>query len=443
MSIPSSTLQLRDYQVEGVSFLLQSESALLADEMGLGKTAQVIIALKLFFSRGLGSRALVVVPRSLRKNWQYEFSKWAPAFNVKAVSGPSGNRQAFYLLPYPIVLVTYEQIRNDASSLRTDEQFDVVILDEAQRIKNIRSKTSLACSIIPRKRAWALTGTPVENSIDDLISIYSFVAPGLLNRGMDRETIQRLTGNLFLRRRKNDVAPEMPEIFSQELELELGGRQLAAYQEMWSHRTLALSQKKVTEMHLLAVITKLKQLCNYDIASKESVKFEALQLIVENLSRKKDKLLVISQYVETLKWLKSQLEKTINVEIYHGSQSDFEREKNLNQFRNAQGPRVLLMSLRAGGVGLNIPEATTVVLYDRWWNPASEQQAINRAHRLGRNEPLQVVKFLIVDTIEEKIRDILVEKERLFENLVENIDEPNVSYISKEEMWKILETRPK
>ena len=203
---------LRAYQRDGVTFFVQNDSGLLADEMGLGKTVQTILAIRCLGYANLCCRALVVAPRSLCKNWQREFKTWAPNLLVRIVEGSARNRQALYHLPIPVLIATYDQIRLDTNLLDRDTPFDIVVLDEAQRIKDQRSSTSLACRGIPRKRSWVLTGTPVENRPEDSISLFSFVRRQLLFRGIGVGELHSRIKPFFLRRTKNDVLPELPPI---------------------------------------------------------------------------------------------------------------------------------------------------------------------------------------------------------------------------------------
>lgn len=436
LALPSP---LRAYQWEGVSFLSRTTSVLLADEMGLGKTIQAIISLRILMNAGACNRVLIVTPQSLRSNWKHEFSRWAPELPCRLVDGNSLNRSALYLLPLPVLIATYEQVRLDIELFDRDEIFDVVLLDEGQRIKNPSSNTALACRLIPRKRSWVLTGTPVENSADDLISIYGFVNAGLVNRGMPRPVVHSLIRPFFLRRTKEKTVKDLPKIIIQDLGLQLEGRQRDAYRSLWRSRTTVLDKGKnqVGEMQLLALLTKLKQICNFDPQSGESVKLEALNLILENSTLSSEKIIVFSQYVETLRWLSKNIGE-FSHDIFHGKLSEDEKDEVLKRFREEPGPRAVLISLKAGGVGLNLQEASTVVLFDRWWNPATEDQAIHRAHRLGRVRPLHVIRFVVQGTVEERIEDILRDKKTVFEKYINDATNADVCPLSKDDLWRIL-----
>ncbi len=432
--------QLRPYQWEGIRFLVESDAVLLADEMGLGKTVQVAVSLEILWRKLQLTRAVVVVPASLKLNWETELRRWAPSLSVQRVRGDAANRWAYYLLPINVLVASYEEIRLDIMRFANDVSFDVVVLDEAQRIKNLHSKSSLACRLLNSSRSWALTGTPVENRRSDLISIFRFVKVGVLNQGLSRAEIHSRIRPHFLRRCKRDVLKDLPPIIDQEIPIELQGQQQDAYFRAWESRweSSDSSPQGFSTANLFAIITKLKQLCNYDEESGESEKLNVLLNMLEAQIAAEDKIIVFSQYVDTLKWLAFRI-KDIPHEIFHGGLDQPEREKTLDRFRQKPGPRCLLMSLRAGGVGLNIQEASTVLLFDRWWNPAVENQAVQRAHRFGRERPLHVIRFIVLETIEERISSIIGKKQKLFESYIEAADSVETPRFSKELLEQILE----
>lgn len=427
---------LRPYQWQGVSFLARERCALLADEMGLGKTVQASVALRLALKEPGCDRALIVAPTPLTLNWQRELAQWAPDLNVRRLQGTRLDREACYQLPIPVVVGSYEQVRLDMPQRHAGTHFDIVVLDEAQRIKNVESETAFACRQLPFSRAWALTGTPVENSVNDLLSIFRFLNPDLLHSGMSRLEVHNRIRPFFLRRRKAEVLPDLPPIIVQDLPLELDGIQREAYDVVWAGRTNVV--RGGDDSSIFALITRLKQLCNFEPQSGESVKLESLRVLAESLVEPADKLLLFSQYVETLEWLSARLGELPH-DLYHGGMGEAARDRALTVFEKEGGPRALLVSLRAGGVGLNLPSASTVVLYDRWWNPAVENQAIQRAHRFGRDRPLQVVRFLVADSIEERIDTLLREKQAIFEQYVEQAENATIRLFSRNELRRLLD----
>ena len=429
---------LHDYQWEGVAFLFKSDSALLADEMGLGKTVQAAVALALLLnSQSEINRVLIVAPASLTTNWMAELKAWVPSVTVRRVNGNEQDRRAHFLLPIPVLVSSYEQIRIDAITNIPANTFDLVILDEAQRIKNRHSTTALACRILSRKRAWALSATPLENNQDDLVSILSFLN-GSVGLNFTKPDLVQMLESMMLRRRKSEVRAELPPVIYQDLKLELSEPQRMVYEELWVNRLETIGQDTVrrnVNAVLISIITRLKIICNFDAHSNTSSKLDALKAITESAGPSA-RILVFSQFVETLRWISDQLK--YDHDLLTGSMTQAERQAAINRFKLESVPRMLMVSLRAGGVGLNLGEATHVVLFDRWWNPAVEIQAIYRAHRFERTEPLHVIRFLVADTVEERIATILRQKEQLFDETIESVDRVSHRF-AREELVNILE----
>lgn len=428
---------VRPYQTEGIEFLINRSSALLADDMGLGKTVQVILAIKALVEHHSIRRALIVVPASLRLNWLEEFGRWAPNLVVRRIEGTHTQRTAYYDLPVSALIGSYEQLRVDAMAMSSRQTYDLVVLDEAQRIKNSSSTLAAACRLIPRRRSWAMTGTPMENRPEDLVSICGFVDPGLLHRGMTRDEIHMLIQPCFLRRRRSEVLPDLPDLIVQDVHLELTPSQRQGYDAVWADRgdLIASSSPGNESANLLSIITRLKMICNHDDETDESCKFRYLRLVLDSMYDEDDKVIVFSQYVSTLEKIQDLID-THPVIMYHGGLNETQRDRAVKDFQSRRGPLVMLVSLRAGGVGLNLQQASKVVLFDRWWNPAVEDQAVARAHRFGRTGPLHVFRFLVVDTVEERIDDILDEKRELFDAYVEAAP---LATASKSLMYRVLD----
>ena len=427
---------LHAYQWEGVSFLCESSGALLADEMGLGKTVQASVAIALLLDTASDvDRVLVVAPASLTLNWMAELSVWVPEVVARRLEGNAPDRRALYALPIPVLVGSYDQIRMDGIDQIPRGTFDLVVLDEAQRIKDRDSSTSLACRLLPRNRSWALSATPLENELGDITTILGFLNPSF-GPEKTRAEVGRELERSMLRRRKRDVRGELPPVIIQDIHLELGSEQRARYDALWATRGSYRGRGDQDDIAaMLGLITRLKGICNRDEESGTSTKLEALETLVEGAGESA-RIIVFSQFVKTLEWLSERL--LIQHELLIGAMDMSARQAVIERFVSREAPRVLLISLRAGGVGLNLGAASHVVLFDRWWNPAVESQAIYRAHRFDRCDPLHVIRFVIRQSIEEHIAAILDEKAELFDDVVENAPATRRGF-RRAELLRILE----
>lgn len=427
---------LHPYQWEGVSFLYRSTGALLADEMGLGKTVQTSVAIALLLEIASDiNRVLVVAPASLTLNWMEELSIWAPEVVARRLEGDVADRVALYTLPIPLLVASYEHVRIDGMDRIPQDAFDLVVLDEAQRIKDRNSATSLACRLLPRRRSWALSATPLENELADIATILAFLHPDF-GPGKSRAAIDRKLEMSMLRRRKRDVRRELPPVIVQDIQIELSTEQRNRYNELWLNRFSYMGSSKRDDVAaMLGLITRLKTICNRDEESGTSTKLDALQALL-SAAGESARIIVFSQFVKTLEWVSERL--AIHHELLVGAMDMHERQAAIERFRSGQTPRLMLISLRAGGVGLNLGEASHIVLFDRWWNPAVENQAIYRAHRFDRSDPLHVVRFVVRQSIEERIASILDEKAELFDDVVEST-QATARPFRRSELLRILE----
>ncbi|MBR5757498.1 MAG: DEAD/DEAH box helicase [Thermoguttaceae bacterium] len=422
-----------NYQKQGVAFLYGAHHAILADEMGLGKTMQAITTIRLLFRSGECRRVLLVCPKPLVTNWKREFDIWAPEIPVQVIEGKSERRKWLWQRQNsPVRIANYELLSRDRVFFDppggAPVTFDLVILDESQRIKNKSNATSESARAIPRRRNWALTGTPVENSAEDLIGIFEFLAPGFLKSGMKPNQLSKLVGEHILRRTKDEVLKDLPPKLIRDAHIELTPEQYETYrlaQEEGEVRLNAMGDS-VTLQHAFELILRLKQICNYDPATGESAKLERLVADMEEVAESGRKAIVFSQWVQTIQWLKPRLKQFGPLE-YHGKIPGKERDSVIEQFRNDSDKHIILMSYGAGSVGLNLQFAEYVFLFDRWWNPAVEDQAINRAHRIGVSRPVTVTRFVTDNTIEEKIDKILIEKRMLSEAILSDAKGLNYS----------------
>lgn len=433
------------FQLDGVAFLYPRHEAVLADEMGLGKTMQAITAVRLLAHHGQLQRMLLVCPKPLVTNWQREFAQWAPELPLTVIEGGAERRQWLWQNSRDLVTIAnYESVVRDADALCDESnRFDLVILDESQRIKNRANVTNQVARSIPRSRSWALTGTPIENSVDDLVGIFEFVAPGQLEVGMKPRAVGRAVSDYVLRRTKEQVLTDLPPKLFRDADVELTPEQAAAYALAEDEGVIKLREMKnlVTIQHVFELVLRLKQICNFDPATGASSKFERLEADLEECAASGRKAIVFSQWVETLSELKSRLAR-FAPEEFHGQIPSRRRDAAIERFRGDKACSVMLMSYGAGSVGLNLQFANYVFLFDRWWNPAVEDQAINRAHRIGAAGPVTVTRFLTSGTIEERINQILEEKRELFDSVFSASSAPPKQGLSRDEIFSLFNLHP-
>ncbi len=442
---------LPPYQCAGIEALLNRREVLLADDMGLGKTVQAAAALRILCFRERIKSALVVCPASLVHQWRSELRLWAPELTVVPVSGTPAERARTWQLPAHIYLVGYETLRGDVLDLRHSpvlrKRWDVVLLDEASRIKNRESGISQACKRIPRDRRWALTGTPLENSTDDLVSLLDFLLGDPTDRPRHWHSmgIRSTLKTLQLRRKKGDVLPDLPPLRIQELTLELGVRQREAYDLAEREGTLRLRRfgPALTITHVLELITRLKQVCNAEPVTGESAKLAEISARLATLVAEGHRALVFSQFTDGqfgVDMLARGL-RAFQPLTFTGAMSAKQRSDVVRVFRTDQRHKALILSLRAGGVGLNLQSASYVFHLDRWWNPAIEDQAEGRAHRLGQPYPVTAFRYVCANTIEERIEAILRDKRQIFKEVVDDVTLDLKSTLTAEEVFGLFGLR--
>jgi SNF2 family DNA or RNA helicase len=432
------------YQLDGIAYLYPRREAVLADEMGLGKTMQTVVTMRLLAHQGHLRRALLVCPKPLVTNWRREFAQWAPELPVTVIEGSQAQREWLWLnATSGVLLANYEMLVRDRSQIIGEQtSFDLVVIDEAQRIKNSAGATHEAVCAVTRGRSWALTGTPIENSADDLVGIFEFVSPGRLRPQMKPKAIRQAVADHVLRRTKENVLTQLPPKLFRDAELALSPEQRETYGRAESDGVMALNDMggELTIQHVFELVLRLKQICNFDPVSGASAKFDRLQADLEECAASGRKAIVFSQWVATIDKLRKRLAEFGPLE-YHGRIPSGRRDAVIQQFRDDPQSSVLLMSYGAGSVGLNLQFASYVFLFDRWWNPAVEDQAINRAHRIGATEPVTVTRFLTVGTIEERIDRVLAEKRQLFNAVFDETESPARLGMSRDEIFGLFNLR--
>ena len=441
---------LRDYQKQGLNWLNFLDDfnfgACLADDMGLGKTIQIIAFILTQRTKRSQNTNLIVVPTSLVFNWEDELSKFAPSIKAFTYYGANRVKNSKEFENYEIILTTYGMLISDINHLK-EYHFNYIILDESQAIKNPESQRYKAARMLKSRNKIVLTGTPIENNTFDIYGQLSFACPGLLGNKqyfkdiysipIDRfednrraKELQKKISPFILRRTKKQVAKELPEKTEMIIYCEMGDEQRKLYNTYEKELRDYISTKNEDEisqnsMHILTGLTKLRQICNSPSLLKEDEHFgdssSKIEVLLEQIENKADehKILVFSQFVSMLDLIKKELvERNISFEYLTGQTKD--RSSKVNEFQNNKSVRVFLISLKAGGIGLNLTEADYVYLVDPWWNPAVENQAIDRSYRIGQKKNVIAVRLICPDTIEEKIMKMQSSKLKLSNDLVKS-----------------------
>src|SRR5262245_5875195 len=345
------------YQLEGIAFLMPRHAALLADEMGLGKTIQTILALRLLLQAGLVRRTLLVCPKPLVFNWCRELRSWAEDLPFEVIGGPlPARRTAWRVSSAPLKIVNYEVLTRDFAVVDDESvHFDLVILDEAQRIKNRESKTAQVVRGLRRSRSWALTGTPIENKPDDLVNLFAFIDAERIPPDTPAKELPKLTADCILRRTKEDVLDDMPPKVVQDVVLELTPAQREAYDLAETEGVIHLNElgDTISVRHVFELVMRLKQICNFDPRTGESAKLERLVADDAEVAESGRKAIVFSQWVEPLEVVAEAL-APFGALQYHGKVASSQRVGILDRFRNDPDLHVLLMSYGTGSVGLNL-----------------------------------------------------------------------------------------
>lgn len=441
---------LRAYQHEGLSWLvfLQKHGigGILADDMGLGKTLQTLALLLLQKELGVTTPSLAVLPTSLLHNWLNEAKKFTPDLKVMIHAGINRTKDLAHFADYDLILTTYGIVRQDLDEL-VQFPFHYLILDESQMIKNPSSKTAKAVKKLVSRHRLSLTGTPIENTVMDIWSQMAFLNPGLLgNENFFKKfyvqpiekskdpartaKLRRIIYPFILRRKKRQVEKELPPKIERLHYCGMDDRQADLYEKTRNQyrnyllELVSSGSYKKNKLNLLAGLQKLRQIAihpkliepdSYQL--KESGKYMEIKRMVHEVISKKSKVLVFSQFVKTLQLLKNDLDKEgIAYNYLDGSTKD--RDKQVESFQTDKKIPVFLISLKAGGVGLNLTSADYVFILDPWWNPAVENQAIDRSHRIGQKKTVFYYKFITEDTIEEKILDLQKRKAKLSDDII-------------------------
>ena len=449
---------LRNYQMTGFRWFKSLSNyhlgGILADDMGLGKTLQSIAYIASEKEQKGAEPNLIIAPSSVVYNWKNEFEKFAPHLSVVVLTGSPEERQQLIEASTgtDVWITSYATLRQDIEIYR-EFSFQSMILDEAQYIKNYATKTSQSIREIKAARRFALSGTPIENSIDELWAIFQVVLPGLMPnqrsfKQLSNEKIAMITRPFILRRLKKDVLKELPdkiesvhvsELTKEQKDLYVGYLRQVQQEAAQSMKESAFQQNR---MKILAGLTRLRQLCCHPSLFIEnyegySGKLEQLMDTVKTAIESGKRMLIFSQFTSMHEIIKERLEKEGFGYFYlHGQTPAKDRVEMSERFNNGENS-IFLISLKAGGTGLNLTGADTVILYDLWWNPAVEDQATGRAHRFGQKNVVQVIRLVTEGTIEEKIYDLQQKKRELIDQVIQP-GETMLSSLSEDDIRQLL-----
>ena len=457
---------LRPYQLAGFQWLVFLNEAgwggILADDMGLGKTVQTLAFFLHYKKNNPEAHFMVVCPTTLIYNWENEIKKFAPEMTFAIHHGPKRSIDPKVFTSVDITITTYGTMRSDIKMLK-DVPFDYVVLDESQSIKNPQSQVTKASMLLNAKNRLALSGTPVQNNTFDLFAQLHFLNPGILGSReffmnefatpIDKfqeqeimEQLKKLTYPFLLRRTKEQVAKDLPEKTETLLFCEMGAEQRKIYEQyrnVYQSQILGMIEQQgmqKAQMHILQGLTKLRQICDSPAILNEEDRLENHSVKLDELSREvtentgQHKVLIFSQFLGMLGLIREELrKKKIPFVYFDGSTSATEREKAIQAFQNDESCRVFLISLKAGGIGLNLTAADYVYIVDPWWNPAVEQQAIDRTHRIGQTKNIFAYRLICKDTIEEKML-ILQERKRALANELVSEDNAFLKKLTKDDI---------
>ncbi len=436
---------LMPFQRDGVRALVENRRLLLADDMGLGKTVQAIAAIRILHARGEVGSCLVAAPASILDQWRREIAKWAPELSAMIIRGSAADREWQWAARRDVTLAGYESLRADYDGRLSRRSWDLVVADEAQRIKN-RNATSDILKQLKRSRSWALTGTPIENHEEELASILEFVdhdENGSTRQYRPGHRLRERHRELQLRRKKGDVLADLPPKLVTKVPIQLNARQRRSYDKAEQDGIVYLRSlgTEVGVQHVLELITRLKQICNADPRTGESSKLDDIRERLGQLIAQGHKALIFSQYASDsfgVAYAARHLRDFAPL-LISGDVPLEDRAGIIQRFRTRPEHKVLILSLRVGGLGLNLQNASYVFHLDRWWNPATERQAEDRTHRLGQTVKVNVIKYSCADTIEERIDRILESKQELFAQLVDDVSLDLSTRMTSEELFGLFD----
>ncbi len=457
---------LFNYQIQGIKFLITNKSALLADQMGTGKTVMSTTAMRILFIKGKIKKALIVVPSNLISVWEEHLYRWAPEIQSLTINEEPDIRNIMWDLSSHVYLISYDTLKSDYKRKENllkkfKADVDLVILDEAHNIKNPDTIKSKAVKFISKnsKYKWALSGTPLQNNLKELLSLYEFLNPEYKIEGViSQEEAKKLIQPIMLRRLKKDVLPELPDKLPPEIEkFNLNPQQKEEYETVLYNERERIeylidkhknekNYKFILRQNLIYSIQKLRQICNFPKNSIESPKVERLMDMVAELIQNDEKVVIFTNFLkEGIEKISKNIKHRFDSDIfvtYHGKMNPAQKKDAIDKFRNEKNKYIFIGTIASAGEGLTLTEASYAVFFDLHWNPAKIWQAEDRIHRIGQKNKVNIYNYVMNDTVEELIVKKLNEKRVMIENVIDDIEQTE-EVVSLDDLFEFLNIKRK
>ncbi|WP_457621879.1 DEAD/DEAH box helicase [Persephonella sp.] len=454
--------KLFNYQIQGVKFLISNRSALLADQMGTGKTVMSTTALRILFMKGDVKKAMIVVPTNLVSVWEEHLKLWAPEIQFVTIRDRKEGRRVLWNIDSHVYLISYDSLKSDFKHYKDHLgkfrlTLDLVIIDEAHNIKNPSALKTRAVKYISRlsKYRWALSGTPLQNNLKELLSLYEFLFPDFKKRdSITEEEARELIKPIMLRRLKKDVLKELPEKLPPEIEkFDLSPSQRLEYDSILGREMEKIENiidrfqgeknfRFILKQNIIHSIQKLRQVCNFSSKSFDSPKMTRLREIIIELIKNDEKVVVFTNFVKFgIEKIVNNLSYYINPDYivqYHGGMKPEEKIKALKDFREKKNKYVFIGTIASAGEGLTLTEASYAVFFDLHWNPAKIWQAEDRIHRIGQKNKINIYNFVMRDTVEERILQKLEEKRAMIQNVIDGVERPVDEVVTVEDLMEFI-----
>ncbi|HCB69844.1 MAG TPA: ATP-dependent helicase [Persephonella sp.] len=454
--------RLFNYQIQGIKFLISNRSALLADQMGTGKTVMSTTALRILFMKGDVKKAIIIVPSNLISVWEEHLNLWAPEIQFVTIRDSKEGRKVLWNIDSHVYLISYDSLKNDYKHYKDylgkfRITLDLVIIDEAHNIKNPSALKTKAVKFISRlsRYKWALSGTPLQNNLKELLSLYEFLFPDKQRKeSISEEEARELIRPVMLRRLKKDVLKELPEKLppeiekfdlspSQQLEYDsILGREIEKIEDIIDKYRDEKNFKFILKQNIIHSIQKLRQVCNFPSKGFDSPKMARLREIIIELIKNDEKVIVFTNFVKYgIERIVNNLSYYINPDYivqYHGGMRPEEKIKAVKDFKEKKNKYVFIGTITSAGEGLTLTESSYAIFFDLHWNPAKIWQAEDRIHRIGQKNKINIYNFVMRNTVEERILQKLEEKRAMIQNVIDGIEKPVDEMVTVDDLMEFI-----